>query len=96
MEEFEREVELIDYIEVLLKRKWFILLATLACMGGGVLYNLIIPALYQASTLLFVAYGAGQPNGRVTERCRRPTGLAPVGPRLAPAGYGRVPRQFRG
>ena len=55
MADYEREVELIDYIEVVLKRKWLILLATLACMVGGTLHGRSAPRLYEASALLFVA-----------------------------------------
>ena len=55
MAEYEREVELIDYIEVVLKRKWLILLGTLACMVGGMLHGRSAPHLYETSALLFVS-----------------------------------------
>jgi uncharacterized protein involved in exopolysaccharide biosynthesis len=55
MADYEREVELIDYIEVVLKRKWLILLGTLACMVGGMLHGRSAPRLYEASALLFVS-----------------------------------------
>ena len=55
MAEYEREIELIDYIEVVLKRKWLILLGTLACMVGGMLHGRSAPRLYEASALLFVS-----------------------------------------
>ena len=35
MSQYEREIELYDYIEVLLTYKWFILAATLLCGGAG-------------------------------------------------------------
>jgi uncharacterized protein involved in exopolysaccharide biosynthesis len=34
MSEHERELELIDYIDVLLRWKWLIAIATLACFCG--------------------------------------------------------------
>ncbi len=55
MAEYEREIELIDYIEVVLKRKWLILLGTLACMVWGMLNARSAPRLYEASALLFVS-----------------------------------------
>ena len=35
MSQNEREIELYDYIEVLLKYKWFIVLITLICGASG-------------------------------------------------------------
>ena len=55
MSEREREIELIDYIEVLLARKWLIALATLVCMAGAAWQSKSAPIQYQASALLFVA-----------------------------------------
>lgn len=55
MSEYEREVELIDFIEVVLKRKWLILLATLACMAGAAVHRTEAPRLFQASNLLLIA-----------------------------------------
>jgi len=47
MEEYEREVELIDYIEVLLKRKRLI-------MGGAVLCALVVGLLSLNSPRMYV------------------------------------------
>ena len=55
MKEFEREIELIDYIEVVLKRKWLILLATLVGMAGGwALTEAPSPAFYEAKVILMI------------------------------------------
>jgi uncharacterized protein involved in exopolysaccharide biosynthesis len=55
MREYEREVELYDYIEVLLKYKWFILVATLVCGGiGWVLRPAPTPPLYEADAVLMI------------------------------------------
>ena len=59
----EREIELIDYIEILLKRKWLILLGTLACVAGAVVYLLATASpvpLYTASAQIFVVSGQNQ------------------------------------
>ena len=55
MTEYGREVELIDYIEVVLTRKWLILLGTLACAVGGILHLSLVPRKFEASALLHVA-----------------------------------------
>ena len=54
MEENEREVELIDYIETVLKRKFSILLVTLACVAITIIYIGISPRLYRASALISI------------------------------------------
>ena len=55
MKDTEREIELIDYIEVVLKRKWLIAAATLAGLAGGwVLRADPPPTRYEASVLLMV------------------------------------------
>ena len=53
--EIEREIELADYIEVFLKRKWLILLATLAgLVGGWWMVEAPSAVLYQAKVLLMI------------------------------------------
>lgn len=55
MREYEREVELYDYIEVLLKYKWFILVATLVFGGiGWIMRPAPTPPLYEADAVLMV------------------------------------------
>lgn len=63
MQTEEREIELIDYIEVVFKRKWLILLGTLACVAGAVVYLLATASpvpLYTASAQIFVVSGQNQ------------------------------------
>ena len=51
-QEYEREIELIDYIEVLLKRKKLILIGTLVCVVVTGLYSIMQPRSYQAESLV--------------------------------------------
>jgi uncharacterized protein involved in exopolysaccharide biosynthesis len=55
MEESEREIELIDYIEVLLKRKTLIIIGTLFCVVVTGLYSIMQPRSYQAESLVVVS-----------------------------------------
>lgn len=73
MEEYEREVELIDYIEVVLKRKWLILLGTLACAAGGILSTFPSLVVYEATSLLFVAPAPSQTSGVKDTEVELPT-----------------------
>lgn len=52
----EREVELIDYINVILKRKWLIAAGTLVCILAAAVYSLArkSPTLYEAKASLLV------------------------------------------
>jgi capsular polysaccharide biosynthesis protein len=54
-QEYEREIELIDYIEVLLKRKKLIILGTLVCVVVTGLYSMMQPRSYQAESLVVVS-----------------------------------------
>ena len=55
MRDTEREIELIDYIEVVLKRKWLIAPATLAGLAGGWFIQADPPPIrYEAAVLLMV------------------------------------------
>ncbi len=68
MKDTEREIELIDYIEVVLKRKWLIAAATLAGLAGGWFLRADPPPTqYEASVLLMVkpklAVGSGNTKG---------------------------------
>ena len=55
MSQYEREIELYDYIEVLLKYKWFILAATLLCGGAGwFLRSEAPPPVYEADVVLMI------------------------------------------
>ena len=55
MSEHEREIELIDYIDVLLRWKWLIAIATLACFAGSQVKLSEEPTWYSAKALIFVA-----------------------------------------
>ena len=63
MQEFEREVELIDYIEIILKYKWLILLVTAVCALGAVVHNSRQPVSYEASAHLLVIPPENQAKG---------------------------------
>jgi hypothetical protein len=68
--EYEREVELYDYIEVLFKYKWFIIVATLICGSiGWVLRPAPTPPLYEADVVLMIK---NLPNGN--QQSEIPTG----------------------
>ena len=54
-QEYEREIELIDYIEVLLKRKKLIIIGTLVCVVVTGLYSMMQPRSYQAESLVVVS-----------------------------------------
>ena len=55
MSQYEREIELYDYIEVLLKYKWFILAATLLCGGAGwFMRSEAPPPVYEADVVLMI------------------------------------------
>ena len=55
MKDTEREIELIDYIEIVLKRKWLIAAATLAGLAGGWFLRADPPPTrYEATVLLLV------------------------------------------
>jgi capsular polysaccharide biosynthesis protein len=67
-QEYEREIELIDYIEVLLKRKKLIIIGTLVCVVVTGLYSIMQPRSYQAESLVVVSpaitsAGDGQQQG---------------------------------
>ena len=77
MQEYEREVELYDYIEVLLKYKWIILVATLVCGGiGWVLRPAPTPPLYEADAVLMVK---NLPSTQVGQQAEIPTGTQTSG-----------------
>ena len=57
MSEIEREIELYDYIEVLLKYKWFILAVTVVCGGFGWTFQPAPPpTLYEADVVLMIKH----------------------------------------
>ena len=64
MSQYEREIELYDYIEVLLKYKWFILAATLLCGGAGWHFRPVpAPPIYKADVVLMAKNLSPQPSG---------------------------------
>jgi len=55
MSHYEREIELSDYIEVLLRYKWFIFAATLLCGGAGwFMRSEAPPPVYEADVVLII------------------------------------------
>jgi len=50
----EREIELYDYLEVILRRKWYILAGALLCVAGTSIYTSSALPLYQASAQIFI------------------------------------------
>ena len=55
MSQYEREIELYDYIEVLLKYKWFIFATTLLCGGAGwFMRSEAPPPVYEADVVLMI------------------------------------------
>ncbi len=70
MEPQEREVELIDYIEILLKRKWHILAGTLLCVvatSGYLFLKAPDLPLYQASAQIFIVPSQAQAQLKETQ-----------------------------
>jgi len=70
MQEYEREVELIDYIDVVVKWKWLIAAVTLMFVVGGLLRSSwqTQPTWYSAKALIYVASSkAASAEGRATE-----------------------------
>ena len=64
MGEYGREIELYDYIEVLLKYKWLILVASLACGSlAWLLKPTAPPPLYEADIVLMVKELSSQQEG---------------------------------
>ena len=51
----EDTIELIDYLRVILKWKWIIIIGTLACMAVAGAVSFLLPKIYQASVTLMVS-----------------------------------------
>ena len=77
MSEHERELELIDYIDVLLRWKWLIAIATLACFAGSQVRSSDEPTWYSAKALIFVAPSQTSSAGARTTEMELPT-LSPA------------------
>lgn len=77
MSEHERELELIDYIDVLLRWKWLIAIATLACFAGSQVKLSEEPTWYSAKALIFVAPSQTSSAGARTTEMELPT-LSPA------------------
>ena len=54
MEERGKEIELIDLIKVLWKRKYFIIIGTFVCTVVSIIYSLSLPRIYRATTTFLV------------------------------------------
>jgi uncharacterized protein involved in exopolysaccharide biosynthesis len=48
------QVGLLDYIQVIRKRKWFIVFGTLLCMVGAAVVSYLTPKVYEAKTYLLI------------------------------------------
>jgi len=77
MSEHERELELIDYIDVLLRWKWLIAIVTLACLAGSQVRSSEEPTWYSAKALIFVAPSQTSSTGARTTELELPT-LSPA------------------
>jgi len=55
MQQDTRDVELIDYLETLVRRKWLIALVVLASVAGAWLHTSRKPVYYSAGSLIYVA-----------------------------------------
>ncbi|MGA2466134.1 MAG: Wzz/FepE/Etk N-terminal domain-containing protein [Thermodesulfobacteriota bacterium] len=53
-ENISDEINLMDYFQVLRKRKWLIILGTLLCMVVAGVVSLTMPKVYEAKTYLMV------------------------------------------
>ncbi|RKY41295.1 MAG: hypothetical protein DRP76_00240 [Candidatus Omnitrophota bacterium] len=48
----EDEVDLREYIRVIVKRKWTIIIVVLISLGGGLLYNLLSTPIFESTAIL--------------------------------------------
>ena len=48
------EINLMDYVQVIRKRKWLIILGTLLCMVVAGVVSFLMPKIYEAKTYLMV------------------------------------------
>ncbi|MFV1950775.1 MAG: polysaccharide biosynthesis tyrosine autokinase [Nitrospinota bacterium] len=71
-----REVHLKDYIGVLFKRKWIIILAFLTVLISAVVFSSLITPIYEATTTVRVEEKGGQMAGM--ESFLSPQGLSPI------------------
>jgi uncharacterized protein involved in exopolysaccharide biosynthesis len=50
------EINLMDYIQVIRKRKWLIILGTLICMCAAAVVSFLIPKVYEAKAYLMAFF----------------------------------------
>jgi len=65
-----------DYMEIVLRRKWFIVLPFIIIVIGGIIYSYQRPRIYQASTLILIQ------QQKVPTAYVQPTVTSPIGERL--------------
>jgi Uncharacterized protein involved in exopolysaccharide biosynthesis len=65
-----------DYLEIILRRKWLIILPFIIIIIGGIIYSYRLPKLYQASTLILIQ------QQKVPTAYVQPTVTSPIGERL--------------
>ncbi len=67
---YEDEIQLMDYLEVLWKWKYLILIVTLLCAGIGAFVSFQMKKIYRVSTVLEPGIVHLDQNGRVVRTCR--------------------------
>ena len=72
----EKRFDIYDYIEILLRRKWYVLICFVVVVIGSVLYAAHAPKIYKASTLILVT------PQKVPEQIVRPTVTSKIEDRL--------------
>ncbi len=65
-----------DYLEIVLRRKWLIILPLIIIVIGGIIYSYRLPRIYQASTLILIQ------QQKVPTAYVQPTVTSPIGERL--------------
>lgn len=70
------QMDIRDYLEIVLRRKWLIVLSFVLITIGGTVYSYMLPELYRASTLILVQ------QQKVPKAYIEPTVTSPIGERL--------------
>ena len=63
MTHYEDEIRLIDYLDVLWKRKWFIILPTFFCVVIAGLYSFLLPSQWEVDSIIQPPYYILQKKG---------------------------------
>lgn len=54
---FVREIKPIDYIKILFRRKWFIIIPVIIGLVGGIIAGNVLPKVFESSTLILIEEG---------------------------------------